>query len=39
MDIALPNVIEFVEIDVVGPFQVGLEAEESELVPGEVDEL
>ena len=38
-DTVLPNAIEFLEIDIVGPFDAGLEAEESELVAAEIEGL
>lgn len=38
-DAVLPEAIEFLEVDVVGPFEAGLEIEESGLVSGDVDEF
>ena len=38
-DTFLPNAIEFLEIDVVGPFDAGLEAEEYELVAADIEEV
>ena len=37
-DTVLPNAIEFLEID-VAPFDVGVEAEEYELVAAEIEEV
>jgi len=35
----VPNAIEFLEIDVVGPFEAGAETELSEVIAGQVDEF
>ena len=38
-EIVLPNAIEFLEIDVAGPFDAGLQAEEYEFVAAEIEEV